>query len=59
MLDFTSGLAWQEKNLTLKPTRLQGLLIALPKVADVAQEEVVEPKIGETLNRMKSRLAKR
>ncbi|EPW1536431.1 autotransporter assembly complex protein TamB [Salmonella enterica subsp. enterica serovar Montevideo] len=45
VLDFTSGLAWQEKNLTLKPTRLQGLLIALPKVADVAQEEVVEPKI--------------
>lgn len=33
------------ENLTLKPTRLQGLLIALPKVADVAQEEVVEPKI--------------
>ncbi|SUH68081.1 Uncharacterized protein YtfN [Salmonella enterica subsp. enterica serovar Madelia] len=31
VLDFTSGLAWQEKNLTLKPTRLQGLLIALPE----------------------------
>ncbi|HAU3137113.1 TPA: autotransporter assembly complex protein TamB [Salmonella enterica subsp. diarizonae] len=45
VLDFTSGLTWQEKNLTLKPTRLQGVLIALPKVADVAQEEVVEPKI--------------
>ncbi|EBS1421337.1 autotransporter assembly complex protein TamB [Salmonella enterica subsp. enterica serovar Montevideo] len=45
VLDFTSGLAWQEKNLTLKPTRLQGLLIALPKAAEVAQEEVVEPKI--------------
>lgn len=58
VLDFTSGLAWQEKNLTLKPTRLQGLLIALPKVADVAQEEVVEPK-SRNLNRMKSRLAKR
>ncbi|TKU06585.1 autotransporter assembly complex protein TamB [Citrobacter sp. wls829] len=60
VLDFTSGLNWQEKTLTLKPTSLQGLLIALPKVADVAQEEVVEPKIqnpqpdekplGETLN---------
>lgn len=24
VLDFTSGLAWQEKNLTLKPTLLQG-----------------------------------
>lgn len=29
----------------MKPTSLQGLLIALPKVAEVAQEEVVEPKI--------------
>lgn len=45
VLDFTSGLNWQEKTLTLKPTSLQGLLIALPKVVDVAQEEVVEPKI--------------
>lgn len=45
VMDFTSGLNWQEKNLTLKPTSLQGLLIALPKVAEVAQEEVVEPKI--------------
>ncbi|MBN0203819.1 hypothetical protein JTL45_35180, partial [Pseudomonas aeruginosa] len=27
------------------PTSLQGLLIALPKVAKVAQEQVVEPKI--------------
>ena len=44
-MDFTSGLHWQEKDLTLKPTSLQGLLIALPKVAEVAQEEVVEPKI--------------
>ena len=35
----------QEKNLTLTPTSLQGLLIALPKVAKVAQEQVVEPKI--------------
>ncbi len=45
VMDFSSGLNWQEKNLTLKPTSLQGLLIALPKVADVAQQEVVEPKI--------------
>ncbi|WFW21733.1 autotransporter assembly complex protein TamB [Citrobacter braakii] len=45
VLEFTSGLNWQEKTLTLKPTSLQGLLIALPKVAEVAQEEVVEPKI--------------
>lgn len=45
MMDFMTGLNWQEKNLTLTPTTLQGLLIALPKVADVAQKEVVEPKI--------------
>ncbi|MGU9866715.1 autotransporter assembly complex protein TamB [Kluyvera ascorbata] len=45
VMDFTSGLQWQDKNLTLTPTTLQGLLIALPKVADVAQKEVVEPKI--------------
>ncbi|STT83467.1 Uncharacterised protein [Klebsiella pneumoniae] len=42
---FPTGLNWQEKNLTLTPTSLQGLLIALPKVAKVAQEQVVEPKI--------------
>lgn len=46
LIEFTSGLNWQEKNLTLKPTTLQGLLIALPKVAEVAQEEVVDPKIN-------------
>jgi translocation and assembly module TamB len=45
VMDFTSGLNWQEKNLTLTPTSLQGLLIALPKVAKVAQEQVIEPKI--------------
>lgn len=45
VMDFMTGLSWQEKNLTLTPTTLQGLLIALPKVADVAQKEVVEPKI--------------
>lgn len=45
VMDFMTGLNWQEKNLTLTPTTLQGLLIALPKVADVAQKEVVEPKI--------------
>ncbi|WP_086872963.1 autotransporter assembly complex protein TamB [Kosakonia pseudosacchari] len=45
VMDFSTGLNWQEKNLTLKPTSLQGLLIALPKVAAVAQKEVVEPKI--------------
>ena len=65
VMDFTSGLQWQDKNLTLTPTMLQGLLIALPKVADVAQKEVVEPKIdnpqpqekplGETMTELFSR----
>lgn len=65
VMDFTSGLNWQEKTLTLKPTSLKGLLIALPKVAEAAQEEVVEPKIenpqpeekplGETLKDLFSR----
>ena len=45
VMDFTTGLNWQDKNLTLKPTSLRGLLIALPKVAKVARQEVVEPKI--------------
>lgn len=45
VMDFTSGLSWEDRNLTLLPTSLQGLLVALPKVAKVAQEEVVEPKI--------------
>ncbi|WP_348245098.1 hypothetical protein, partial [Salmonella enterica] len=49
VLDFPSGLAWQEKNLTLKPTRRQGLLIALPKVAEVAQDELFEHKIEKPL----------
>ncbi len=45
LLDFDTGLAWQDRNLVLKPTNLSGLLIALPKVAKVADEQVVQPKI--------------
>jgi translocation and assembly module TamB len=45
IMNFSSALNWEEKNLTLKPTSLSGLLIALPKVAKVAQEQVVEPKV--------------
>lgn len=45
VMSFSSALNWEDKNLTLKPTSLSGLLIALPKVAKVAQEQVVEPKI--------------
>jgi len=62
LMDFTTGLQWQERALTLTPTRIQGLLIALPKAAQVADEQVVQPKIqqpqpqekplGETLKAM-------
>ena len=62
LLDFTTGLAWQDKNLTITPTHIQSLLIALPKAAQVAQEQVIEPKVnkpqanepplGETLKAM-------
>ncbi|RPH25586.1 translocation/assembly module TamB [Buttiauxella warmboldiae] len=62
VMEFTSGLSWQERNLTVTPTHLEGLLIALPKVAKVAQEQVIEPKIdnpqpeelplGETLRQL-------
>lgn len=62
LLDFTSGLHWQERALTLTPTHIQSLLVALPKAAKVANEQVVQPKIqqpqpqekplGETLKAM-------
>ncbi len=45
LLDFTTGLQWQDRALTLNPTRIQGLLIALPKAAKVANEEIVQPKV--------------
>ena len=35
LADFTSGVAWQGRSLTLTPTHIQGLLIALPKAAKV------------------------
>ncbi|WP_033784106.1 translocation/assembly module TamB domain-containing protein [Pantoea sp. 9140] len=62
LLDFTTGLQWQDRALTLNPTHIQSLLIALPKAAKVVNEEVVEPKVqqphpaekplGETLQAM-------
>ena len=65
LLDFTSGLAWKEKDLTLTPTSLQGLLIALPKTVEMAQQEVSEPQtqdpqveekpLGETLTALFSK----
>ncbi|MXP50412.1 translocation/assembly module TamB [Pantoea sp. Eser] len=62
LLDFTTGLQWQDRALTLNPTHIQSLLIALPKAAQVADEQVVQPKVqqpqpaekplGETLQAM-------
>ena len=62
LADFTSGMHWQGRSLTLTPTHIQGLLIALPKAAKVASEQVVQPKVqdphpdekplGETLQAM-------
>ncbi|MBV4413606.1 translocation/assembly module TamB [Enterobacteriaceae bacterium YMB-R22] len=45
VMSFTSGLNWEARDMTLMPSSLQGLLIALPEAAQVAQEQVVEPKI--------------
>ena len=45
LLDFTTGLQWQDRALTLNPTHIQSLLVALPKAAKVANEEVVQPKV--------------
>ena len=62
LADFTSGVNWQQRALTLTPTHIQGLLIALPKAAKVADEQIVQPKVqqpktdepplGETLKAM-------
>lgn len=62
VMNFSSGLTWEQRNLTLTPTSLEDLLIALPKAAQVAKEEIVEPKIqhpqpeeaplGETLKQL-------
>ncbi|MCX8962393.1 translocation/assembly module TamB [Erwinia psidii] len=45
LADFTSGIHWQGRALTLTPTHIQGLLITLPKVARVADEQVVQSKV--------------
>lgn len=60
--DFSTGLTWQNQDLTVLPTTLNGLLVTLPKAAKVAQEQVIEPKVnkpepgeaplGETLKRL-------
>ncbi len=45
LLDFTTGLQWQDRALTLNSTHIRSLLVALPKVVKVANEEVVQPKV--------------
>ncbi|WP_437610190.1 autotransporter assembly complex protein TamB [Erwinia sp. V71] len=62
LLEFSSGVNWQGRSLTLAPTRIQSLLVALPKAAQVADEQVIQPKVtapqpeekplGETLQAM-------
>lgn len=62
LADFTSGIHWHQRALTLTPTHVQGLLIALPKAAQVADKHVVQAKVqqphtqeaplGETLKAM-------
>ncbi|MCS3431416.1 translocation/assembly module TamB domain-containing protein [Klebsiella sp. BIGb0407] len=57
--EFSSGLQWQDINLTLLPTTLQGLQIALPKTPVVETAEELEPPavseeepLSETLNKL-------
>lgn len=57
--DFSSGLQWQNIDLTLLPTQLQGLQIVLPKTVTKEPEPVEEkqpaeeaPPLGETLNKL-------
>ena len=57
VMDFTSGLNWQEKP-DLKPTSLKGLLIALPKVAKWRRKRWSNRRL-KIRSRMKSRSAKR
>ncbi|KOC90706.1 autotransporter assembly complex protein TamB [Winslowiella iniecta] len=62
LLDFSTGMNWEGRAMTLTPTRIQSLLVALPKAAKVADEQVVQPKVqqpqadekplGETLQEM-------
>jgi translocation and assembly module TamB len=57
--EFSSGLQWQGIDLTLLPTNLQNLQIALPKTAVVEatdeqekQPDAEEVPLGETLNKL-------
>ncbi|MCU5773646.1 translocation/assembly module TamB [Erwiniaceae bacterium BAC15a-03b] len=59
LLDFSTGMHWQGRAMTLTPTRIQSLLVALPKAKEVATEQAVAAKtpaeekpLGETLREM-------
>lgn len=44
LMAFHSGVNWEGRNLTITPTTLEGLLIALPKTPQGAAKAVVEAK---------------
>ena len=45
--EFRTGLQWQDRALTLMPTEINALLVALPTAAQLALEKVTEPKPAE------------
>lgn len=45
--EFRTGLQWQDRALTLMPTEINSLLVALPTAAQLALEKVTEPKPAE------------
>lgn len=42
--ELRTGMQWQERALTLLPTRINSLLVALPTAAQLALEQVAEPQ---------------
>ncbi|OWF85635.1 translocation and assembly module TamB, partial [Yersinia entomophaga] len=43
--EFRTGAHWQQRALTLMPTKISGLLIALPKTTPVAVPEAMKPAV--------------
>ncbi len=62
LADFSLGLRWRARALTLTPTHIQGLLVTLPKTAEAVNDQVVaahgekpspeEKPLGEQLKEM-------
>ncbi|SFN04533.1 autotransporter secretion inner membrane protein TamB [Izhakiella capsodis] len=52
LADFSSGMTWKARSLTLLPTHIEGLLVALPKNAPLppATPKKPEAPLGEQLN---------